>query len=142
MRIAVDKGLIAEILDEAARTPAVEVCGLLFGDDTRIAAARATVNVADDPATTFEIDPRALFAALRAERAGGDRVIGHYHSHPNGNAFPSARDAAAAAPGSLWLIAGGGVVRAWRALTDGDFAEVTLVADGCAAATQSPQGRA
>jgi len=51
---------------------------------------------------------------------GGRAVIGHYHSHPSGDPTPSLRDAADALPdGSLWLIVGDGVVRAFRAVANG-----------------------
>lgn len=119
-RIAPD--LLARLLAEAEAFPDREICGLLFDDDT----AQSTANVAPDPATTFEIDPAALFAAYRTQRNGGPRLIGHYHSHPSGDAVPSACDAAAAEPGSLWLILAGGVARAWRAGA-GSFEELPIV---------------
>jgi proteasome lid subunit RPN8/RPN11 len=59
--------------------------------------------------------PAALIAAHRAARAGGPALVGHYHSHPGGSPVPSARDAAAAEPGSYWIIAGSGALRAWYA---------------------------
>ena len=94
-----------------------------------------TPNVSPDPATSFEIDPAALFAALRAERAGGPRLVGHYHSHPNGLASPSLRDAAMALqPGRLWLIVTAGATRMWREVpggaVHGAFEPVELVVDG------------
>ena len=53
----------------------------------------------------FELDPRARFAAERAVRGTGDRVVGHWHSHPNGSARPSATDLAQAwEPDLVWLI--------------------------------------
>lgn len=68
----------------------------------------------------FEIDPAALFAALREARRGGPKVLGHYHSHPSGIAAPSLADAVAAAPdGAVWLIAARGEITAWRAVSDG-----------------------
>src|SRR5688500_12883306 len=85
-----------------------EACGLLFGDGDAITGFQATENVAEDPERRFEIDPAALFAALRAERAGGPRIVGYWHSHPSGDATPSVTDAAMAAPdGKLWLIVAG-----------------------------------
>ena len=128
MPIAIAPALLARLLDEAASTPAEEICGLLFGTRDRIAAARPTRNVAADRRTWFEVDPAALFAALRAERAGGPTLIGHYHSHPNGRAEPSPRDLAAAEPGRLWLIIGGGEARAWLA-EPGLFREMGIVTD-------------
>ncbi|MDF0489334.1 M67 family metallopeptidase [Sphingomonas sp. H39-1-10] len=104
------------IIAAAHADGAREVCGLLFGDHTRIAWAEPCANVADDPARTFEIDPAAHFAALRAERAGGAKLIGYWHSHPSGDVRPSATDVAmAAADGKLWLITAGSAIGVWRA---------------------------
>ncbi len=98
----------------------LEVCGLLLGRHDHIVEARACRNVHPSPATHFEIDPAALFAALRAARAGGPAVLGYYHSHPSGDAMPSMTDAAAAAAdGAIWLIVGGAAARVWRAVRDG-----------------------
>jgi len=110
--------LLARLLDEAAAAPEREVCGLLFGTAAHIDATQPTANVAPDPAQAFEVDPAALFAALRAERAGGPRLVGHYHSHPNGSPVPSPRDLAAAEPGRLWLILAAGDARLWLAEQD------------------------
>ncbi|PTD26066.1 M67 family metallopeptidase [Sphingomonas fennica] len=132
MKIAIARRLLAQIIDHAAADPEKEVCGLLFGDGTEIAAARPAANVHPDPASFFEVDPVALFAALRGERAGGKRLIGHYHSHPRGPAFPSVEDAAAADPSAdrLWLIVAGGEAACFRAHRGGEihdcFDRVTL----------------
>ena len=128
-----------------ARASPVEVCGLLLGSAGQIADIVPCANVADDPATRFELDPRALIAAHRAARGGGPQVIGHYHSHPSGRAEPSMRDAADAAPdGSIWIIVAGDEVTAWRAVAagamHGRFAAVTLATLGCEGGGQSPQG--
>ena len=126
MPVTVPSILLEEVKHAASMARSIEICGLLFGAPDRIDAVRPTANVAADPAATFEIDPAALFAAHRAERAGGPRLIGCYHSHPNGSPTPSARDAAAAEPGKLWLIIGGGEARLWRAYA-GRFEAVALI---------------
>jgi proteasome lid subunit RPN8/RPN11 len=126
MALRVAAGLLDTLVRTAAGMPDREICGLLFGADDRIEYAQPAENIADHPQDTFEIDPRALFAALRAERAGGPRLIGHYHSHPNGRAEPSPRDLAAAEPGKYWLIIGGSTARLWLAGPSG-FTEVQLI---------------
>lgn len=113
----------------------------MFGAADAITAMQAVENVAEAPERRFEIDPGALFAALRAERAGGPKIVGYWHSHPNGEATPSATDAAMAEPdGKLWLIAGSDGIRLWRTgpsgLVHGRFTEMALVdtgpaEDGC-----------
>lgn len=114
MAVTISRALGDRIAALAAADPRREVCGLLLGDGARIEAIIVAANVADDPARRFEIDPRVIFRAMRAERAGGPRVIGHYHSHPGGSGEPSAEDARLARPGPLWLIVAQGRIRAWR----------------------------
>lgn len=138
------KGVVEQIVAAAAATPAVEVCGLLLGTTDQVDRALACANVAAMPATAFEIDPAALIAALRADRAGGTRVLGCYHSHPGGTPVPSPRDAAAAAAdGWLWLIVGQGAAGLFRAVTDGPlhgrFVALTVVP--AQAGTQFPPSR-
>lgn len=116
MRVGISSTVLDAIRLHAATEFPMEACGLLFGSEDRIEAAEPATNVAEDPARHFEIDPAALFAAIRAERAGGPRLLGYYHSHPGGIAAPSATDRAMAAPdGKLWLIVAGEEVTAWRA---------------------------
>ncbi|MEH3037254.1 MAG: M67 family metallopeptidase [Sphingomonas adhaesiva] len=134
-----------EIAAAAAATPGVEVCGLLLGAAARVERILPCRNVATDPARRFEIDPAALIAAHRAGRAGGPRVIGHYHSHPTGVAAPSPRDAAdAVADGSIWIIVAGRELTAWRAVAQGAlhgrFDALALTQPGCATPGERPQG--
>lgn len=118
--VTISSALLDAILAHAAADPEREVCGLLFGRGDGIEDAVAEANVSAHPTDSFELDPAALFAAMRAERGGGRALLGHYHSHPRGPARPSARDAAAAGePGRLWLIVGDGEVTAWRAVPGG-----------------------
>lgn len=120
MRMAISSCVVDLIHRAAAQAAPEEACGLLFGVETRIERANVAVNVAPDPRRHFEIDPAVLFAALRAERAGGERVLGYWHSHPSGEARPSQTDATmAAGDGRFWLIFAGGVVTLWRARDDG-----------------------
>jgi proteasome lid subunit RPN8/RPN11 len=119
MQMTIARLLLDQILAWAAADPGREVCGLLFGDGQRIDEAQPTRNVSATPERTFEIDPQSLFAAIRAEREGGPRLIGHYHSHPSGSAIPSACDAEMAEPGRFWLIVSGGGAQLWRAEAGG-----------------------
>ncbi len=116
--------------------PDQECCGLLLGTPGRIADAVPARNVAADPARSFEIDPATLLHTHRAARGAGLGIIGHYHSHPNGGAEPSLRDAARAVEnGDIWLIIAAATINAWRVTaTDpggsavhGRFLPVTLV---------------
>lgn len=119
MSLRISSCVIALIQQASADAAPLEACGLLFGSDG-VERASVEANVADDPTRRFEIDPAALIAALKAERTGGDRVIGYWHSHPSGDATPSATDAAmAAADGKIWVIVAGAALTAWRTGTSG-----------------------
>lgn len=120
MRLEISREVLAGIQAAAAAANPEEACGLLFGSDGVIHDWQATRNVAEMREVAFEIDPSALFAVLREERRGGPRLIGYWHSHPNGRASPSPTDrAAAVADGKYWLIATAEGVTAWQAVADG-----------------------
>ncbi|WP_408591660.1 M67 family metallopeptidase [Novosphingobium sp.] len=115
MSLTLAPGVRQTMLDAANIAHPLEACGLLLGHDRHVAMAALCANVAPDPASHFEIDPAALIAAHRAERTGGPRLLGYFHSHPNGLARPSATDAASAArDGRIWAIVAGGEVTFWR----------------------------
>ncbi len=87
-----------------------ESCGIILGAQTddgwRASGIEESRNVApQDRTDRFEIDPALLLSTQKAARVGGPRMIGVYHSHPNGAAEPSQTDMAAAwQTGMVWLI--------------------------------------
>jgi desampylase len=133
MDIQVTSGVIATLLEEAARAAPEECCGLLLGEGGRIAQAAPAANVAQDRLTRFEIDPVALLAAHKAARAGGPEVLGYYHSHPAGHPVPSATDCDhASGDARIWGIVAGGEVAFWRDAREGFVrVEVKVVGPGC-----------
>jgi proteasome lid subunit RPN8/RPN11 len=119
MRLEISREALAGIRAATAAAHPLEACGLLFGDESRIDGWEATNNVAARPDIEFEIDPTSLFAALRAERAGGPRLIGYWHSHPNGNVEPSQRDTELAdVDRKIWVIVAADDLAAWVAVED------------------------
>jgi proteasome lid subunit RPN8/RPN11 len=120
MVLEISSTLLARLLNEAEKAPDREVCGLLFGTSTRVEGSLSCRNVAPDPRFAFEIDPVQLIAAHKAERNGGPKIVGCYHSHPGGPPLPSARDAEAAGPdGSIWVILAGRRTGIYYATKDG-----------------------
>jgi proteasome lid subunit RPN8/RPN11 len=85
-----------------------ECCGLLIGngaDRILVTEIHASANVAEEPTHRFEIDPQLQFDLLRAVRGTGERVVGHFHSHPNGAATLSRHDLEMAHdPEAVWLL--------------------------------------
>ena len=120
MPVEISSAAVDQIIAAAARAMPREACGLLLGDRKRISTCSEAANVAANPYRHFEIEPEALFAALHAERAGGDKLLGYWHSHPYGDPSPSETDLAMAPrDGRLWLIVAGERVRLWRAPGNG-----------------------
>lgn len=76
-----------------------ECCGLLVGETHKSDVVVTNVYESDnltlgDPARSFELDPKLRFDVMREmeSRNDGRDIIGHYHSHPDGPAEPSATD--------------------------------------------------
>lgn len=112
--VIVTRTVVDAIAAAAHRAAPREACGLLLGQGSRIDAFSETANVAPDPRRHFEIDPAVLIAAHKAERAGGPRLIGYFHSHPSGPPQPSATDESQAArDGRVWAIATPGGEIGW-----------------------------
>ncbi len=131
-RVELPPALAAAIRSAADAAFPGECCGLLEGTRDgavfRIAALHPGRNLSDHP-DRFQIDPADHFKAQKAARANGRRIIGCYHSHPQGAAQPSATDLAGAAQNDfLWLIAGGGALNAFVYL-DGGFRGCVTGAD-------------
>jgi proteasome lid subunit RPN8/RPN11 len=104
--------LSARVLQAAALAYPNECCGLIEGMDTpdgwRASAVHEATNVAEDKARRFLIDPKVQFDLMRRLRDAKTRIIGCFHSHPNGRAEPSAADRAEAYETDfVYLIAGG-----------------------------------
>lgn len=129
MEVKVTRAVMALLHNEALIAGGEECCGLLLGQmETqsgmqrieKIDLAVPTANLAQDPHTHFEIDPKALIAAHKAAREGGRQVLGYYHSHPTGLAVPSTTDEAHSS-GDLrvWAIIAQSKVAFWRDSGDG-----------------------
>lgn len=100
--------LRSALVDHARRDLPFECCGLLVGDRRRVLFAVPARNV-EESAVRFEVDPSthvALRRLLRRLTPWLD-VVGAYHSHPCGAAWPSPVDIAQGAyPDWLHLIIG------------------------------------
>lgn len=108
------------ICDAAEAAYPAECCGLLAGrpwqasetpqhpltDDFVVTRVEPSANVSTgDQADSFEVDPAVRFRLMRELDGTGSRMIGHYHSHPDHPAAPSARDLSQAyEPDLIWLI--------------------------------------
>lgn len=131
MVIEVTSQALTAMRAAAAAAHPLEACGILLGAGMRIIRAVPASNIHPTPATHFEIDPQALIDAHRAARAGGLDVAGYFHSHPVGEAVPSATDRAMAArDGRVWAIIARGDVRLWKDGEQGFAALSFTIIDG------------
>lgn len=98
------------VSDAAEAAYPEEACGLLVGrripgGHARVTRVEAAANVAADRRTGFEVDPGLRIGLERELRETDQAIVGHYHSHPDGPARPSATDLAKAfEPDLIWLI--------------------------------------
>ena len=91
---------MAHARDEAPR----ECCGLLVGRGSLVDECVRSPNLDPNP-NRYEIDARVHVATNRRLRDTGRTVIGAYHSHPRGPAFPSPSDVAEAYYSDfIWMI--------------------------------------
>ena len=115
--ILITQRLIKIIKNAAKKSYPFESCGLLIGekhgDDLMIITkVIKSKNVSEsDQRYNFKIDPQVRFDLRRAFSSKkessfySDRLLGHYHSHPNQTSTPSTTDISMAYEADLiWLI--------------------------------------
>ena len=109
--MVIPAALLKNVTDAAEASYPDEACGLLIGapkadDVILVSEVKSAPNVASGSrGDRFEIDPQVRFALTRRLRGGAERIIGHYHSHPDHPASPSGRDLEMAfEPDLIWLI--------------------------------------
>lgn len=101
--------LIATLETWAAQAYPEEACALIVGRGEPATALRlvACANVAQDRRRRFEVDPDARIRLEVALRGTDERLVGIWHSHPDGPARPSATDAAMVyEPDLFWVVTG------------------------------------
>jgi desampylase len=128
MHVTISRALREEMLALAAAEPEREVCGLLLGEGDVVTAIEPCLNVSARREDSFEIDPAALIAAHKRARSGQSKIVGCYHSHPNGRAELSARDLDCADDGQIWAIIAGAELSVWR-VVDRRASRLEMVAE-------------
>ena len=86
------EGKYAALIAHARSTHPLECVGALFGHADQIEHTLPLINSSADPTAHFEVSAAEYLRAEReAERLGLD-LLGFYHSHPHGPAYPSSED--------------------------------------------------
>jgi proteasome lid subunit RPN8/RPN11 len=130
-RVFIPASIRRAIVDQAVRASPEESCGLLVGQRDRVLHAVPSPNLAAS-SSRYRVDDR-LHLELRRLLRGlvpAVTVVGAYHSHPAGSAWPSARDVQEAFSREwLHVIVGLGgarpVARAFR-IVDGQVRPVRI----------------
>jgi proteasome lid subunit RPN8/RPN11 len=68
-----------------------EVCGILAGRDGKVEKVYLMKNARPGP-ITYEMDPEEQFRVMKDMREAGLAMVGIFHSHPGGPAYPSSVD--------------------------------------------------
>ena len=98
---------IQQLKDEAEKVFPAECCGLLIGRGSESLEVTdvITADNLSQSSDRFLIDPQVQFDWMRKLRGTERRIVGHYHSHPNGLAKPSNYDEAVAVDRhQVWII--------------------------------------
>ncbi len=121
MQLSLPATHIDAIIAHAREAAPHECCGLIGGSSKGEARTIYTTrNVARNPLVAYEAATEDLFAAQRAMRERGERLVAIYHSHPRANdPKPSETDVSLAYyPSAVYLIVGLGnqepILRAFR----------------------------
>ncbi len=116
---------LAERLLEHARAELPnEACALLGGAGGVATSLHPARNAAASP-YRFELDPADLVRVVHAIEGAGEELVAIFHSHPASGPEPSPTDLREARYDVVQLIAGMGLLRAWR-FADGGATEVGL----------------
>ncbi|CAK0740186.1 (CysO sulfur-carrier protein)-S-L-cysteine hydrolase [Gammaproteobacteria bacterium] len=132
--VILPRALIHRLLYDADTAEGHEICGLIGRGTDLNCNYYPVVNIAEDPARLFSMDPAQQIAALRTMRERNETLYAIYHSHPQSPAFPSLIDITEMAYSeALYLIvsletAGVLELRGFR-LQDGGVTEVALTGE-------------
>ena len=89
--LTITKTDLAIILDHCLAGYPHEACGLLGGRDGKVEKVYLMKNARPGPAT-YEMDPEEQFRVMKDLREAGLAMVGMFHSHPGGHAYPSSVD--------------------------------------------------
>ena len=129
--IQLSRKITNQLLHSAQISPNQEVCGLIGSSNNIASTCYPIQNIAEQPETRFQLEPKQQIAALSAMRDKEESLFAIYHSHPSSPAVPSATDIKLASyPDAIYLIISlntKGVleIRAFT-ITNTDIEELTL----------------
>lgn len=91
MALILKKSDVQRIIDHCATGLPDEACGILAGKDNRVERIYCMTNAKPGPAY-YEMDAEEQFRVMKDIRESGRVMVGMFHSHPSGQAYPSSVD--------------------------------------------------
>ncbi len=111
MIINITPGHVRQITNHAEQAYPNESCGMIAGwgdipSGFKVTRIAPSTNVSQSNLhDSFEVDPQIRFNLMQDIANTKERIIGHYHSHPDHRAMPSQRDLKMVyEPELIWLI--------------------------------------
>ena len=89
--LAITRIHLQQVIDHCNAGYPDEMCGILGGRDGRVEKVYCMTNARPGPAT-YEMEPEEQFRVMRDIRDAGLFMVGMFHSHPGGHAYPSSVD--------------------------------------------------
>ncbi len=90
--IKLNRKLTNQLLHAAQCSPEQEICGLIGALDGMAQSCYAINNIADTPASRYQMDEKQQIQAMSAMRENNESLFAIYHSHPSASAEPSKTD--------------------------------------------------
>ncbi len=82
---------LQSIIDHCMMGLPSEACGMMAGKDGRVEKVYCMTNAKPGP-DYYEMDPEEQFRVMKDMRQAGLVMVGMFHSHPTGQAYPSSVD--------------------------------------------------
>jgi len=89
--LIINKADLKMIFDHCLAGYPHEACGVLGGRDGRVEKVYCMTNARPGP-VSYEMDPEEQFRVMKDIRETGLAMLGMFHSHPGGHAYPSSVD--------------------------------------------------
>ena len=129
--------VLESVAGHARQSVPHECCGILLAEEGDVStlslALQAENGEGASPEHRYVLGHKAHLKAVEMEASAAARIIGYYHSHPQGSTKPSHRDTEQAVPDVTYLIIGvrDGVIThaAWRLEGDGFVPQPLEVAE-------------
>lgn len=103
--IGIDRSAWDIMVSHAESAYPKECCGVMLGSDGQVREAVPLPNVYTGPQEDFfAMDPRDLRRVDERARAGGQEILGIFHSHPDCDAYFSRRDLEHSCPWFSYVV--------------------------------------